>query len=60
MMEDVSMERRKRRSFTEEFKAEAVRLMREGSWSAPRRVIPSRVVESSAYSTILTGNTASR
>jgi transposase len=30
------MERRKRRSFTEEFKAEAVRLVREGSKSLPQ------------------------
>jgi transposase len=30
------MERRKRRSFTEEFKAEAIRLVREGSKSLPQ------------------------
>jgi transposase len=30
------MERRKRRSFTEEFKAEAVRLVREGTKSLPQ------------------------
>ena len=30
------MERRKRRSFTEEFKAEAVRLVREGAKSLPQ------------------------
>jgi transposase-like protein len=34
--EVVSMERRKRRSFNEEFKAEAVRLVREGGKSVPQ------------------------
>jgi hypothetical protein len=34
--EVVSMERRKRRSFTPEFRAEAVRLVREGSKSLPQ------------------------
>ncbi|EPX59119.1 hypothetical protein D187_003496 [Cystobacter fuscus DSM 2262] len=32
----MSMERRKRRSFNAEFKAEAVRLVREGGKSVPQ------------------------